>query len=1153
MNKLRKSLVVGVMVLTVLATSGAFSINAVKASASAGDLIKMDGNAAVYYLGADGKRYVFPNSTTYFSWYSDFNGVVTIPATELQSYLLGGNVVMRAGTQMVKITTDPSVYAVQPNGVLRKIQSEAQAAALYGTNWNKHIVDVADSYFTNYTIGTALANGEIPAGSLVKNAGATAVYYFDGTNYRSVASEAAMNANRFSMANILTIANTIIATGSAITGTESALVTTSQNGATGTTIVVTGSGLMVSLNANTPVSTTIISGTNTTNGSQSIAPLTSFNLTAANDGAITLKSLRLQRIGVSSDNTLANVYLYNGNTKLTDAGSISNGYVTFSNASGIITIPAGQTATITVKADVASGVSGNVGIAINSASDVVSTGANVSGSFPINGNLMSVSNVSDLATVKAGTVTPSAVSTVDAGTMQSTLWSSQLTVSQKAVKLSYVSFKQIGSISSDAVQNLKLLVNGIQVGTTASIGSDGRVNFDLTSAPILMNTGASTVELRGDIIKGSSYNYIFSIQTPADMVLVDTNYGVNVSVTNSNGLTQSLQPKTTTINSGSVSVQKDPTFTATQFVANQSQTVLGQWTVKAYGEDIKVQSLNFNLTYATTTGQTLAATDGFNNVSLYVNGGTVGSSKNAVGHLSNDLSFGTTNLFTIPAGTTVTLVVKGDSVNAGAIASVTTSMTTLSNAYQGAASYSYSDESNASGNYMLTTGSSNATLSMNGGFTTGQTISSNTSKQKIGSYMIQATSIDGVKVTSLNVGIVGANLTKLSNLYIVTPDMTTGSNPVNPQATNNFTTNFTVAANQTAQVDVYADLGTSQSVFHTTLLGNGLGSTSNQSVNLAVTDGQNVTVGDGSMNSIALSNSSPVKQIVVGGATNQAVATYNLVAGATGGVTVTELAFSGLGTAVSSVTVGGNTASVVSGTALVTGLNLVVPASYGGLDVPVTANFAPVGLNGVADQPVTMALSHIKYLAGGNTTTQEASSNAGVFASGAIAANPMFLAGVAPIVSLVAATGNLGQGIVKIGSITVVAPTGNATLVSVPVTITSSGVTLASSSPDSLLVKDAATGNNIIASSTAFNNTYGTSTITFNPSYTVASGSAGKTFDIYANVTAIAGNAGTGRVALGLGDKSLFTWNDVNGGSTGNGLHADYILNYPNTTVSIVN
>ena len=81
MKRLRKFFTVSVMVLSVIAMSG-LSAATVKASASSGDLIKMAGNTSVYYLGADGKRYVFPNSTTYFSWYSDFSGVVTIPSAE---------------------------------------------------------------------------------------------------------------------------------------------------------------------------------------------------------------------------------------------------------------------------------------------------------------------------------------------------------------------------------------------------------------------------------------------------------------------------------------------------------------------------------------------------------------------------------------------------------------------------------------------------------------------------------------------------------------------------------------------------------------------------------------------------------------------------------------------------------------------------------------------------------------------------------------------------------------------------------------------------------------------------------------------------------------------------------------------------------------
>lgn len=97
--------------------SGGYWLKARAAQATGtGSLIKMDGISSVYYLGDDNKRYVFPSESVYFSWYQDFNDVLTIPATTLQSYPLGGNIVMRAGTKLIKITTDPAVYAVEPGG-----------------------------------------------------------------------------------------------------------------------------------------------------------------------------------------------------------------------------------------------------------------------------------------------------------------------------------------------------------------------------------------------------------------------------------------------------------------------------------------------------------------------------------------------------------------------------------------------------------------------------------------------------------------------------------------------------------------------------------------------------------------------------------------------------------------------------------------------------------------------------------------------------------------------------------------------------------------------------------------------------------------------------------------------------------------------------
>jgi hypothetical protein len=128
-----------------------------------GQLVKLKCDAtnksicsAVYYVGNDGKRYVFPTEKTYYTWYSDFSGVKEISGTELASYKIGGNVTYRPGVKMVKITTDPKVYVVTKGGVLKAIPSEAVAKALYGALWNKQIDDVPDAFFINYKVGTAL-------------------------------------------------------------------------------------------------------------------------------------------------------------------------------------------------------------------------------------------------------------------------------------------------------------------------------------------------------------------------------------------------------------------------------------------------------------------------------------------------------------------------------------------------------------------------------------------------------------------------------------------------------------------------------------------------------------------------------------------------------------------------------------------------------------------------------------------------------------------------------------------------------------------------------------------------------------------------------------------------------------------------------------
>ncbi|OGL77164.1 hypothetical protein A3J43_00060 [Candidatus Uhrbacteria bacterium RIFCSPHIGHO2_12_FULL_54_23] len=173
--------------------------------AMAGDLIKLTCPSgaevthacrSVYFLGSDLKRYVFPNEVTYKSWYPDFSGIIELPQEELQSYPIRANVTMRPGTYLVKITTDPKTYAVEPGGVLRWVPSEEIASALYGAQWAKRIVDVADPFFINYAFANAVANplkaGEYPQGSVITYASAPAVqYYVEGGKKRKFAPAAA--------------------------------------------------------------------------------------------------------------------------------------------------------------------------------------------------------------------------------------------------------------------------------------------------------------------------------------------------------------------------------------------------------------------------------------------------------------------------------------------------------------------------------------------------------------------------------------------------------------------------------------------------------------------------------------------------------------------------------------------------------------------------------------------------------------------------------------------------------------------------------------------------------------------------------------------------------------------------------------------------
>ena len=131
--------------------------------ASYGDLIKtacvsgatsLDPCKAVYFYGDDGKRHVFPNEATYFTWYNDFDDVVEVSTSFMASLTIGKNVTVRPGSVLVRFESWDHVFAVESPRTLRHYLSSSLVQSDYGSNWSDDLITLSDSLYGNYSLGS---------------------------------------------------------------------------------------------------------------------------------------------------------------------------------------------------------------------------------------------------------------------------------------------------------------------------------------------------------------------------------------------------------------------------------------------------------------------------------------------------------------------------------------------------------------------------------------------------------------------------------------------------------------------------------------------------------------------------------------------------------------------------------------------------------------------------------------------------------------------------------------------------------------------------------------------------------------------------------------------------------------------------------------
>ncbi|OGF25987.1 hypothetical protein A2303_02625 [Candidatus Falkowbacteria bacterium RIFOXYB2_FULL_47_14] len=594
MKNLRKALTVGVMSVTVLSMSMLAVPFTVGAVAQAGDLIKMDGLSSVYFLAADGKRYVFPNEATYFSWYSDFSGVVTIPQSELESYPLGANVTMRPGTKLVKITTNPKVYAVLPGGVLTPVPSEAVASALYGADWNKRIVDVPDAFFTNYTVSTAEVSATAyPAGSLVKFGTGADVYYIntDGTASK-VADEAAFMANRFSWDNVISSDLTLPTLGTAIAAANASLTDTSE-GAGGT--AGAGTGLTVSLASDTPAAGNIPAGSPT--------EFLKLKFTASADGAVNVNAITLSAYDLGTATYIDNVTFYDeAGAKIGTAKDMNSDRVAAFNFSSPISVPAGSTKTVTVKATIEAGKSGNYAIGLSGAANVITNGAAVSGSFPIVGNTKVIVTGTNIGTVTMAAPIGSGAVSAQFGEDDVLLASFNLTAANEPVIWESASFRNGGTNNANIASNFRLLIDGDEKATVASI-VDKYVTFDLDSF-VIAKGDSIAVEVYGDMgISNVNDEVNLYVYNASDFVFTGQDFGYGILPTIHADLDADTEGYVVSLASGDFTIDMDKTATPAKEVrGGDNDVVIATVKMTSNGENATMATFGDDAFYINGTG-----------------------------------------------------------------------------------------------------------------------------------------------------------------------------------------------------------------------------------------------------------------------------------------------------------------------------------------------------------------------------------------------------------------------------------------------------------------------------------------------------------------------------------------------------------------------
>ena len=346
---------------------------------------------------------------------------------------------------------------------------------------------------------------------------------------------------------------------------------------------------------------------------------------------VMLNRLAFRQIGSIASSDVKNFRLFVDGIQVASVASLdSNGYVTFAPST---TLKSGARI-VKVMADVIGGSGRNIQFSLRGTYDIttVDSSYNVpvlaTGTFPFGDSTTASVNTGTLTVQKT---TDSASSNIVAGASDQSLGKFSFTAFGEAVKVETLRVGMLGTtggtITDHTLRNVRVLVNGSQVGSTTDVpfaASFAAASGTSFTTNFTVNPGsAATVEIRGDIYDSEGTEEISTgVLTAIQAVLVGgtaTNNAVpqvslgTINVPSATNVTAN----SLTVGSSSISLAALTTYPSQNTTAPQSSFKLGSFVLTgSSNEAVNVNTIDVGFV----GGDTFDPSDDLSNVFLKING-----------------------------------------------------------------------------------------------------------------------------------------------------------------------------------------------------------------------------------------------------------------------------------------------------------------------------------------------------------------------------------------------------------------------------------------------------------------------------------------------------------------------------------------------------